>query len=408
MLKRNLFTACLKHLQAPETLIITGARQVGKTTLLRQILAHLQAQGEPAFFANLEDPEYLELLNAHPRNLLRLFDFPEGKRAYVLIDEIQYLDNPTHFLKYLYDEHAAQLKLIVTGSSAFYMDKKFRDSLAGRKRIFHLYTLSLDEFLRFRQRDDLAQIVQAIPYSALRLDDLPLAQQREVSDFIDQYMMFGGYPRVALADSHGDKVAVLQELLFSYTKKDILESGIRNEQNVLRLLQTLAAQTGHLLNVNTLARTLRLSNTAIENYLYILQKSFHVTTIRPFFRNLPKEIRRMPKLYFLDLGLRNMLLKDFRRPEARPDAGALYENFIFRQFLDRLSLEEIQFWRTQQKNEVDFILNGELACEVKFSPENVKLSKYKAFRAAHPNIPLRIIYHTGQPPAISDLEFWRF
>ena len=408
MLKRNLFTACLKHLPEPETLIITGARQVGKTTLLRQILAHLQAQDEPVFFVNLEDPEYLELLNAHPRNLLRLFAFPERKRAYVLIDEIQYLANPTNFLKYLYDEHAPQLKLIVSGSSAFYMDKKFRDSLAGRKRIFHLYTLSLDEFLRFRQRDDLADLVQAIPYTALRLDDLPLAQQREVSEFIDRYMMYGGYPRVALADTYADKVAVLQELLFSYTKKDILESGIRNEQNVLRLLQTLAAQTGHLLNVNTLAKTLRLSNTAIENYLYILQKSFHVATIRPFFRNLPKEIRRMPKLYFLDMGLRNMLLKDFRRPEQRSDAGALYENFIFRQFLDRLPLEEIQFWRTQQKNEVDFILAGEVACEVKFSVEQVKPAKYKAFRTAHPGIPLHILYHTGQPPATGELRFWRF
>ena len=146
-------------MQNNEVTIITGARQVGKTTILKQIENYLTEKGLPCFYINLEDPDYLHLLNDHPRNIFNLFSLPKNQKIYFLVDEVQYLDNPSNFLKYLYDEFSKRIKLIVSGSSAFYMDTKFKDSLAGRKKIFILYTLSLDEFLKFNNKQHLARLI---------------------------------------------------------------------------------------------------------------------------------------------------------------------------------------------------------------------------------------------------------
>ena len=141
--------------------IITGARQVGKTTILKQIENYLIEKGFPAFYINLEDPDYLHLLNDHPRNIFNLFSLPEDRKIYFLVDEVQYLNNPSNFLKYLYDEFSKRIKLIVSGS-AFYMDTKFKDSLAGRKKVFILYTLSFDEFLKFNNKPEMAGLISEI------------------------------------------------------------------------------------------------------------------------------------------------------------------------------------------------------------------------------------------------------
>lgn len=128
MFKRNLFQKLKKEINSDLFLIITGARQVGKTTLLKQMHESLAQNRVPVFYINLEDPDYLNLLNEHPRNLFTLFPLPTDKKSFFLLDEIQYLDQPTNFLKFLFDKFSHQLKLIVTGSSAFYMDREFTDS----------------------------------------------------------------------------------------------------------------------------------------------------------------------------------------------------------------------------------------------------------------------------------------
>lgn len=408
MLKRNLYYKCLDHIEKKEITIITGARQVGKTTILKQIETYLKGKSLPSFFINLEDPEYLQLLNEHPKNIFRLFSLPKNKRAYFLIDEIQYLDNPTNLLKYLYDEFSDRIKLIVSGSSAFYIDKKFKDSLAGRKKIFTLYTLALDEYLRFNNRADLAELAAKIPYHNLSVEDIPVTEQREISLHIEQYQIYGGYPKIVLTENDNEKKELLNELLYSYIKKDITESGIKNQQKAMELLKILSEQTGGLLNTNTLSNLLKLSITAVENYLFTLKKSFHIVTISPYFNNIRKEIKKMPKIYFLDLGLRNALLRNFNSPYYRQDMGSMYENFIFRQFLDRLPLDEIHFWRTQQQNEVDFILNGKYAYEVKYNLSNFIPSKYKTFLSLYENIIFNVVYKIGEAKKIKGIFFRKF
>lgn len=408
MLKRNLYYKCLDHIEKKEITIITGARQVGKTTILKQVETYLKGKNLSSFFINLEDPEYLQLLNEHPKNIFRLFSLPKNKRVYFLIDEIQYLDNPTNLLKYLYDEFSDRIKLIVSGSSAFYIDKKFKDSLAGRKKIFILYTLSLDEYLRFNNRADLAELVAKIPYHNLSVEDIPVTEQREISLHIEQYQIYGGYPKIVLTENDNEKKELLNELLYSYIKKDITESGIKNQQKAMELLKILSEQIGCLLNTNTLSNLLKLSITAVENYLFTLKKSFHIVTISPYFNNIRKEIKKMPKIYFLDLGLRNALLRNFNSPYYRQDMGSIYENFIFRQFLDRLPLDEIHFWRTQQQNEVDFILNGKYAYEVKYNLSNFIPSKYKTFLSLYENIIFNVVYKIGEAKKIKGIFFRKF
>ena len=168
----------------------------------------------------------------------------------------------------------------------------------------------------------------------------------------------------------------------------------------------MSEQIGGLLNMNTLSKFLQLSTTAIDNYLNSLKRSFHIATISPYFSNIRKEIKKMPKIYFLDLGLRNALLKNFNLPYYRQDIGNLYENFVFRQFLDRLSLDEIHFWRTQQQNEVDFILSDKYAYEVKYNLANFTPSKYKKFMDLYPDIIFNLIYRIGKPEK-SDRIFFR-
>ncbi len=215
MLKRNLFNDCKIHLEEKEISLITGARQVGKTILLMQLKKFLELKKKNVFCLNLEIPDILNFLNKHPLNLLKLYPLPENKRTYFLIDEVQYLKNPANFLKLLYDEYAPRIKLVVSGSSAFYIDLKFKDSLAGRKKIFSLYTLTFDEFLRFNDENKIASIFKKIPPNRLSIDNLSYMDMKKISGFCDEYMIFGGYPKVVTTKDMEKKKAYLSELLNS-------------------------------------------------------------------------------------------------------------------------------------------------------------------------------------------------
>lgn len=251
--------------------------------------------------------------------------------------------------------------------------------------------------MTFKGLDTLPEIIRHVPVQKLTTQLVSLAFRRELDQHISEYMTFGGYPRVVLAEKDEEKKETLHELLTSYVKRDLLESGIKNHQNAMNLLKILATQTGGLLNINNLSKTVRVSNTAIENYLFILKKSFILYTISPFATNVRNEIRKMPKVFFTDLGLRNMLLRDFRHINLKQDRGLLYENFIFRQLLDRVESDEIKFWRTQQGNEIDFIVRDKLAYEVKYNIDVLSLKKYQRFAGQYPDMELRFIYREGSP-----------
>ncbi|MDR0581589.1 MAG: ATP-binding protein [Prevotellaceae bacterium] len=385
-MQRDLFNTLKAYLPSKDFIILTGARQTGKSTLLRQLESHCKTTGTPSVFLNLENKNLLKMLNESPLNTLKLL--PETtQRIVVLIDEIQYLDDPSNFLKLLYDEYSATIKIIASGSSAFYMDEKFNDSLAGRKRIFRLLTCSFSEYLRLRGKEDLLQEV-------VRIQTQPQAktQQGELlhHEWL-QYMLYGGYPAVITEPDVSEKIAYLIELCDSFIKRDVLEAGEQNEITFYMLFRLLAHQSGQLVNVNELAATLKITNETVVNYLYILQKYFHITLVKPFFKNLRKELTKMPKVYLMDMGLRNCLLHTFQLPEERMDKGEWWENMYFRLLAEKYNPDDILFWRTTAGNEVDFILHSltqPRAVEVKYDRETIRESKYKTFRTTYPDIPL--------------------
>jgi len=389
MIPRKLLVDLQAHLMKKEYSIITGARQTGKSTLLKQLEVYCREMKIPVVFLNLENKTILAELNENPLNLLKFL--PDlNKKTVSLIDEIQYLDDPSNFLKLLYDEHSEQIKIVATGSSAFYIDNQFRDSLAGRKKIFQLYTCSFDEFLDLSGKSDLKEekdhLLKNGNFKSTLIDYLHVEWEL--------YMIYGGYPAIVTESDRKEKIIRLKEIRDSFVKRDILESGVVNETAFYNLFRIFAGQTGSMVNVNELSSTLRIKNETVNNFLTIMQKCFHIALIKPFFRNLRKELVKMPKVFLLDTGLRNCLLNNFQPLAARTDKGELWENTIFRILADKIGIDAIKFWRTSSGNEVDFVLSDSerlKALEVKYDSNQVKLKKYRLFTETYPEIPLQFI-----------------
>ncbi len=368
--KRTLFNEIERNLDNDYFLIIVGARQTGKTSLLMYLKTYLEKRF-PVTYISLEDPYYLNLLNEHPQNLLEIIE--KKKKEFVLIDEIQYLKNPTNFLKYHYDFNRSSLKIIATGSSAFYIDERFKDSLAGRKRIFTLYPLSLEEVLTFKQID--------IPFERTEKGFLkyPLKFRNQLLEILKEILIYGSYPAVVLETNKESKKEILKDLVDSYTKKDISETNIKEFDIYYNFLRLLASQTGNLLSLQDISNTLNISYYKAQKYLQVGKKYFHFTLLPPYFKNIRSEISKTPKVYFYDCGLKNALLRRFEPLSIREDKGALFENFIFNYFGHIYGFENIKYWRTKSKNEIDFVINEQFAVECKFSDSGIKLGKYGCF-----------------------------
>ena len=375
---RDILKNVKKVLNREESIILSGARQTGKTSILIMLKEFLENKGQPCYYFNLENPDYLELLNKHPFNIFELI--PDSKvKLNIFIDEIQYLDDPTNFLKLLFDEKRDKLKIIASGSSAFYIDKKFKDSLSGRKFLFEVYPLNFDEFLVFNNQKDLI---------TKKGKKLTTYYKNKILEFWEKYLIYGAYPKVALEKDVEIKKIIIEELISSYVKKDVMDAGIKNQSKYFTLLKILASQSGQLVNVQELANTLDMTNKTIKEYLYIISKSYQATFIKPFYKNIRKELTKMPKVYFYDLGLRNFLLGNFEAIKNRENKGAYLENIVFREFLNQEgSFDKIKFWRTQDQKEIDFIVDNN-AYEIKFDGKRVNIKKYQEFQEVYPQMEL--------------------
>ena len=191
MIQRMLYKSLWKHISKKQISLIIGARQTGKTTLMKQIFTKLKKGNKQTFFISLENPTILETLNQHPDNLFKIIPpLNENDKMILFLDEIQYLKNPTNFLKYHYDLNQNSIKIIASGSSAFYINKNFKDSLAGRKRIFILPTFNFEEFLISKNREEI------IPY--INSGNIPEIYKSELIKWLNEYLIFGGYPEVVI------------------------------------------------------------------------------------------------------------------------------------------------------------------------------------------------------------------
>ncbi|MDO8460502.1 MAG: DUF4143 domain-containing protein, partial [Nanoarchaeota archaeon] len=250
-------------------------------------------------------------------------------------------------------------------SSTFEIKKKFKESLVGRTVNFEVYPLSFEEFLMFKGRN---YKLYKENTDAINVELIKLAEE---------YIKFGGYPKIVLENSEEKKQTYLSQIISTYVRKDIRDIGnIRNIASFNKLLEILASQSGQLVNVLELSNTLKINRETILEYLDLLENTFIIKRITPFHKNLRSELSKNPKIFFLDTGMMHLLwLKEFPKVVL----GNVFETFVF---LELMKLnKKINFWRTTNKQEVDFIIkNKELyAIEVKYNFQNADNSSLKFF-----------------------------
>lgn len=351
LIEREIFKSIKKHLLKKEVTVIVGARQTGKTTLLNQLADWLVKSGKAKQaqikFFNLDLITDLEGIKDQG-NFVKFLkeETVKEKFLFVFIDEIQRLESPGRFLKGIYDLNMP-VKFVITGSSSLEIKSKIFESLTGRKRIFQLWPFSFFESLSWQDRG-LLDIVSK--------KDLSTINQKKIQDFFYDFVIFGGYPRVVSAESKDEKIKILNEIYSSYIEKDIVGfMNIKNPFTFSKLAALLGDQIGNLLNLKEISNTLAINFRTTENYLSALENTFVINLARPYFTNSRKELTKMPKVYFIDNGLRNLSVKYFADFLNNRDKGKLLENFVLSSLLKEWN-GTINYWRTKDKNEVDFVL----------------------------------------------------
>ena len=364
-----------RYLHTDDVIVLHGARQVGKTSILMYLQDQLAAQGQRTTYLDLEDSRLVAVLDRGVEEFLRylqeegadLTAAKAGGKLFVLIDEVQYLANPSSFMKLIADHHR-YLKLIVSGSSSFEMKSKFRDSLVGRTVDFEIYPLSFREMLAFRE----------VPFTPS--STFTEKKTLELQALYVEYALYGGYPKIVLTPEVDMKERYLQQIVDTYVRKDIRDlAEIRGVTKFNRLLEALASQSGGLLNIAELSNTCALARPSVERYLFLLEQTYIIRLVRPFSRNLRSEISKMPKVFFCDTGLMQMLwLKRLQREAL----GPVFETSIYSELLKLYGSQQVGYWRTVDKREIDFIVRspeGTLLIEVKLTFPHVMPPAIRSF-----------------------------
>src|SRR3989338_795584 len=375
MIKRDLFKSMRTHLSQKEITLIIGPRQAGKTTLMKALEWGLRQNGEKTLFLSL-DIETDSRFFASKVSLLQKIQLEIGAaKGYVFIDEIQRKENAGLFLKGIYDMDLPY-KFIVSGSGSLELKEKIHESLAGRKRVFELGTVSFEEFVHFKSQYRYENKLH-------EFFDLHPAQARI---FLEEYINFGGYPRVITAETRFEKQKINAEIFQSYIEKDISYLlNVQKTENFTALVRLIASQIGNLVNYSELSATLGLSHETVKHYLWYLEKTFVLKKVTPFFSNIRKELTKSPSYYFCDSGMRNYIAGTMGNSLEGSDAGFVFQNFVFGLLQKHLpvGLQTINFWRTKDGAEVDFVVSlGDrlLPIEVKFQ-EMKKPAVSRSFRS---------------------------
>jgi uncharacterized protein len=328
MYQRLLKNQIKKDFLKGKVIIISGARQTGKTTLALDVI---QNQGKTKIF-NCDNPSDREILSGKDLEfLIKLV----GEANIILIDEGQKVENLGQTLKLLVDYYKNKKQIIVTGSSSFNLLDQTQEALTGRKFVHYLFPLSLEEL--YPDKDLL-----------------------KISKELEALLVFGSYPEISNQNSFAEKENRLRNLAESYLYKDILQfQQIKNASLIGNLLKALALQIGGEVSYNELSNLLSVDKKTVERYINILEKNYIIFRLPPFSKNKRKEISKLKKIYFYDLGIRNAIINNFNFLSSRSDAGALWENFILAERLKFQKYHQLHsnnyFWRTYEGAKIDLI-----------------------------------------------------
>ncbi len=359
LINRTIKGNIIKNLKPNKVIILAGARRVGKTILIKQIVEYLN---EPCLLLNGEDMNISETLS---RRTVQNYKNLLGDRRYLIIDEAQKIKNIGLAVKLMIDEIPG-LKILLSGSSAFDLTNTLGEPLTGRKITFHLFPISESEL------SETEELIQK-------------------TDNLRERLVFGNYPELLHCGNKSEKTEYLQEIVNSYLLKDILTfDGIKNSDKLFNLLKLIAYQTGSLVSHQELGRQLGIGKNTIERYLDLLSKVFIIHKVGGFSKNLRKEIVKNSKWYFYDNGIRNALIANLNSLELRNDIGLLWENYMVSERLKFQSYERMlvnnYFWRTYDRQEIDWVEEREgieYAYEFKWKPQKIKVPV--AWKKAYPN-----------------------
>lgn len=368
MIKRSMFSGLKEHLSKKEISFIVGPRQAGKTTLMLMLKDHLEKSDKKTLFFNLDiesDKEYF----VSQAKLLKKIELELGKKqGFVFIDEIQRKADAGIFLKGIYDMNTPY-KFIVSGSGSVELKEKIHESLVGRKRLFELSTLSFEEFINFRTEYN---------YES-KLSDFFAVENDKTYLLLEEYLNFGGYPRVVLENELSEKLKIINEIYQSYIERDISYLlKVQKTDAFSNLVKIISSQVGKLTNYAELSSTLGIAYKTLKEYLWYMEKTFIIHTVTPYFSNVRKEIAKSPVFYFYDLGLRNFALGSFGTLQNK---SFIFQNFVFNILRERTDMtsSKICFWRSKDKAEVDFVVDkgrSLIPIEVKYQKlKNLKIAR---------------------------------
>ena len=369
-----------------EAILLLGARQTGKTSILYKIIQNLVNSGkvnpDDIYFFDAENINHLLILSRGIDEICKIVKPDENKKKYIFLDEIQYVKNIDKTLKLLVDHYSNYFKIFATGSSSLEIKNKFKQSMTGRKIIFEVYPLSFYEYLTFLEEKQLADIIKNRNFSDDR-SDIAYENMRQLKAKYLDYLLYGGYPRIVLESDENKKKILLDEIYSTYIKKDV-EAFFKIEdiEKFNNFVKYAAINSGQIFNANSASKSLGMARKTIIRYLNILNMSYIIGVIRPFYKNKNKEILKMPKIYFYDNGIRNSILNNFNNIDSRVDSGVVLETSAYLNLLKYFNKREnIKFWRTKTGSEIDFIIDGEkfYAIECKKSLANFSINKYKDF-----------------------------
>ena len=348
-INRNILPDIIKWLTEKEIIVLLGARQVGKTTIIFQLINHILMQTASLFkeeieihYLNLDFPQDKKILND---DYIIKLAAKNGKKKIIFIDEAQRQENSGLFLKRLYDLNLP-IKLVVSGSSALELKSKVSEALTGRKIIFNINPFSISE----------------IKDCIVRAGKNTMSSTVLFKKAFEAFTEYGSYPSIVLSHDNEKKFLRLNEIFTSYMEKDIKKFlEIKNENAFARLITLLSASSGSLINMDEISNTLSIHQVTLDNYFYYLEQTFIIDRVRPYFRNIRKEIVKSPKVYFNDIGFRNFAINNFNKLDIREDKGFVFENFVYLILKEKLGGSyKINFWRTKAGAEVDFIILKDL------------------------------------------------
>lgn len=330
IIKREVYPALFDEMNIEGVSILLGARQVGKTFLLERLYKRAKLLGLKAVYYNLELPEDLRLFN---RSGAQIYGFLSSAGDVVFIDEFHYLKNASKIFKMLFDSKK-KVKIYASGSSSLKIHKHLKESMAGRRWVTRLMPLSYNEFLQ------------------------KYGKNGHSKDAFNEYIVYGGLPGLLKMKNNNAKMRLLNEILETYIQKDI--KSLIKEENIRAfnsLLYLIAENQGSLISENSLSREIGLTASTVNKHISILENTYVCYPVYSYAKKLGNELKKSKKVYFYDLGIRNILLKDFRSYSKREDKGIVAETFVFLQLISLLKPNmEIRFWRNKAGKEIDFII----------------------------------------------------